>query len=64
LLAPEDLQGWRDAMQRIILDDDWHSALRAGVTELAAPFTWERCARQTLQAYQSVLPAKVSHRAA
>jgi alpha-1,3-rhamnosyl/mannosyltransferase len=55
LLASEDFAGWRDAMQRVIIDDDWHSALRVGVCEHARSFTWERCARQTLGVYRSML---------
>jgi alpha-1,3-rhamnosyl/mannosyltransferase len=55
LLAPDDFAGWRDAMRRVIVDDDWHAALRSGVTDLAREFSWQRCARQTLQVYRSVV---------
>ncbi|MSU80505.1 MAG: glycosyltransferase family 1 protein [Gemmataceae bacterium] len=54
LLDPNDLTGWRDAMQRIIVDDDWQRSLRVGVTELARTYSWERCARQTLQVYRDM----------
>ncbi len=55
LISPDDLAGWRDAMAKIIADDDWRQTLRSGVTELARTYSWDRCARQTLQAYREVL---------
>jgi O-antigen biosynthesis alpha-1,3-rhamnosyltransferase len=65
LLDPSDLAGWRDAMLRVILDDDWLRELRRGVVELAAPFTWERCAEQTLGVYRTMLePAQATSQAA
>jgi glycosyltransferase involved in cell wall biosynthesis len=55
LTDPHDEQGWRNAMQRVILDDDWQRDLRSGVRKWVAPFTWQRCAMQTLQMYRKVL---------
>ncbi|MBM3996940.1 MAG: glycosyltransferase family 4 protein [Planctomycetes bacterium] len=50
-----DLPAWRDAMHRVIVDDDWRHHLREGVTEHARAFTWERCAHGTLAVYRKVL---------
>jgi alpha-1,3-rhamnosyl/mannosyltransferase len=55
LVDPVDVDGWRDAMLRVCNDDDWWRALRQGVEQAAAPFTWERCAAETLSAYQKAL---------
>ena len=52
LIAADDLSGWRDAMRRIISDDDWQRVLRQGVRERAAEFSWKRCAQQTLCVYR------------
>jgi alpha-1,3-rhamnosyl/mannosyltransferase len=54
LIEPHDLDGWRDALLRVLHDDDWWRWLRRGVTEIARPFTWERCAADTLRVYRLV----------
>jgi alpha-1,3-rhamnosyl/mannosyltransferase len=65
LVAPEDTDGWRDAMQRVLTDDDWHRSLCEGVTTWAAQFTWENCAADTLQVYRQVCSNRATtHRAA
>ncbi|MBA4067925.1 MAG: glycosyltransferase family 1 protein [Isosphaera sp.] len=55
LLDPDDADGWRAAMLRVCTDDDWWRALRVGAEDAARPFTWERCAEQTLVAYRRAL---------
>jgi alpha-1,3-rhamnosyl/mannosyltransferase len=55
LIDPADEGGWRDAMQRIIVDDDWHRQLCLGGPMIARRFTWEACARDTWQAYHRAL---------
>src|SRR5262249_2337622 len=52
LIDPHDVDGWRDALQRVVTDDDWWRALRQGVQALARPFTWDRCAAETLAVYR------------
>jgi glycosyltransferase involved in cell wall biosynthesis len=54
LIQPGNLDGWRDAMARVVQDDDWFHALRQGTQATARPYTWERCAAQTLQVYRSL----------
>lgn len=54
MIDPRDEAGWRTAMARVIEDRDWLSALRTGVLETARPYTWERCAEQTLRVYRSL----------
>jgi alpha-1,3-rhamnosyl/mannosyltransferase len=55
LIAPDDLDGWRAALARVLGDDDWWRQLRQGACAAARPFTWERCAEQTLDAYRRIL---------
>jgi glycosyltransferase involved in cell wall biosynthesis len=50
----DDVDGWRDAMYRAAVDEEWWSALRNGVTEVAKAYTSERCAAETLRAYRRI----------
>jgi alpha-1,3-rhamnosyl/mannosyltransferase len=54
LIDPADTDGWRAALMRAIEDDDWCANLRRGATDVARPFTWERCAADTLRVYQKL----------
>src|SRR5579883_794977 len=54
LIEPLDLEGWRQAMQRVVEDEDWWQALRRGAVEAAKPFTWEQCAADTLRVYRQL----------
>jgi alpha-1,3-rhamnosyl/mannosyltransferase len=56
LIAPEDEDGWRKSMARVLQDDDWWQALRHGAEAAAQAFTWRRCACETWQAYRTVCP--------
>ena len=60
LVHPEDVDGWRDAMERVITDDEWWESLREGAVEHALPFTWERCAAETLQVYRGACGKSMS----
>jgi alpha-1,3-rhamnosyl/mannosyltransferase len=55
LIDPGDADGWRQAMMRVTTDEDWWQELRRGAVDVARPFTWERCAAQTLAAYERAL---------
>jgi alpha-1,3-rhamnosyl/mannosyltransferase len=57
LVAPEDVDGWRDAMQKVVSDHDWWRELRRDAVTVAARFTWERSARETAKVYRRVLAA-------
>jgi len=54
LIDPHDADAWRAALLRVLQDDDWWRALRAGAVEAAHPFTWQRCAAETLQVYRAL----------
>lgn len=51
----EDTEGWRDAMQRVILDTDWQQTLRGNHQEAADQYSWRRCAEETAQVYRNIL---------
>lgn len=55
LIDPEDNSAWRDAMARVVQDDDWWNGLRRGVTQAARAYTWETCARETWEVYRSLV---------
>jgi alpha-1,3-rhamnosyl/mannosyltransferase len=55
LVAPDDADGWRSALTRVLTDDDFQRSLCQGAEESARPFTWERCATRTWQVYQQAL---------
>ena len=55
LVDPEDTDGLRDALLRVVTDDDWQRVLRAGTVERAALFTWDNAARATLQVYRRLV---------
>jgi alpha-1,3-rhamnosyl/mannosyltransferase len=54
LIEATDIDGWRDALLRVCTDDDWWRWLRTGAEEAARPYTWERCAAETLAVYRRV----------
>jgi glycosyltransferase involved in cell wall biosynthesis len=54
LVPPEDLDGWYKALTRVLKDDDWWHSLRDGAEDVARPFTWERCAAETMQVYRKL----------
>jgi O-antigen biosynthesis alpha-1,3-rhamnosyltransferase len=55
LLDPIDEDGWREALRRVAVDNDWHAELRRGAMEVVRPFTWERCAADTQAVYRAVV---------
>jgi glycosyltransferase involved in cell wall biosynthesis len=55
LIDPGDFDGWREAIQRVCTDDDWWRGLRRGAEDAARPFTWRRCAADTLAVYRGVV---------
>src|SRR5205807_4710637 len=54
LIPAEDCDGWRAALLRVVQDDEWCDSLRQGAVEVARPYTWERCAAETLQVYRKI----------
>ena len=57
LVHADDQSGWRDAIYRIIVDESWRDHLRRRSLGVAAAFTWERCAAETLAVYRELSQA-------
>jgi glycosyltransferase involved in cell wall biosynthesis len=55
LIDPHDEPTWRAALARVLTDDAWWKELKRGAEEAAHPFSWARCAEQTLAAYRKAL---------
>jgi len=55
LLEPCDVGAWADSMDRVLRDDELRQALSANGLARAESFSWERCARETVAVYKSVL---------
>ncbi len=53
-VEPENVDGLRAALQRVVTDDDWWKILREGTIERAQLFTWDRAALETLQVYRQM----------
>jgi glycosyltransferase involved in cell wall biosynthesis len=61
LIDPHDADGWRAGLIRVLTDDEWWQGLRRGGVEWAQPFSWERCAEETLAVYRRlVIPENVA----
>src|SRR5262249_39293201 len=58
LIPPLDVDGWRTGLRRALVEDDWWSALRRGVTGVARPYTRDQCAADTLRVYRSLCGVK------
>ena len=64
LVEPQDVGGWRDAMTRVVQDDDWARSLRQGTPKVAKAYTWDRCAADTLAVYRAIANSTNGRRAA
>jgi hypothetical protein len=52
LVDPLDDDGWRGALLCLLRDDAWWESLRRDVTDVARPYTWDRCAAETYRIYR------------
>jgi glycosyltransferase involved in cell wall biosynthesis len=57
LLPPDDVQGWADAVDRVLSVEPLRQDLRRRGLARAAQFSWERTARETLAVYREALAA-------
>lgn len=55
LVPPSNPLAWREACQRVLRDDVLRKRLQRDGPERAARFSWDDCARQTLQVYRRAL---------
>ena len=55
LVAPDNALAWREACLRVFRDEALRRQLAAAGQERASRFSWDDCARQTLQVYRRAL---------
>jgi len=55
LVDPDDARSMAGALIAVVTDDELHQKLARAAVEQAAQFSWEKCARETLLAYQAAL---------
>jgi glycosyltransferase involved in cell wall biosynthesis len=54
-VAPDDLDGWVDALTTLLCDEAARAALVAKGSVRVANYSWERCARETAAVYREAL---------
>jgi len=55
LLPPQDVQGMAGALIQLLIDDEFHAALKSNAVQQAQKFSWKRAAAQTLDGYTAAL---------
>ena len=55
LVKPDDVQGFATALAEVARSTDERGARRDAAIARAAAFSWERCARQTLEVYREAI---------
>jgi len=63
LVGPQDARAMAGALIAVCTEDPLHDELGERALKQAAKFSWEKCARETAEAYESVL-RETSHREA
>jgi glycosyltransferase involved in cell wall biosynthesis len=54
LVHPDDIEGLRNAMERLVEDEEHRVVMRARGIERAKRFSWQRCAEETVAVYRRV----------
>ncbi|VTS07282.1 glycosyltransferase family 4 protein [Tuwongella immobilis] len=55
LIHPDDVDGWRDAMQRMLTEPEWRAELIRNAAGRTRQYSWRQCAHDTLAVYRRVL---------
>jgi len=55
LLPPQDVQGMAGALIQLLVDDEFHAALKSNAVQQAQKFSWKRTAAETLDGYAASL---------
>ena len=54
-VAPDDLDGWVDALRTLLTDADAGRASPRRATSASRRYSWDRCARETAAVYREAL---------
>lgn len=55
LIDPSEIKAWSNALGKLILDKKMQSKLREKGPKQAKNFSWEKCAKETLEVYEEVV---------
>ena len=55
LVDPDDVAAIREQLLRLIEDNLWRTDAKACGLKRAATLTWDRCVKQTVEVYRSVV---------
>lgn len=58
LVSPHDVEGWNNAMNRILNDEEMRSEMSQKGLARATLFSWEKCAQETVAVYKKVLGSR------
>ena len=54
LVAPEDIDAFASRLEQALVDDGWRKQARAAGLRVASGYSWDRCARETMDVYRSL----------
>lgn len=57
LLDPDDLEGWREMMSKVLADGQLRDELSSRGSERSRMFTWEKAAKLQIEAYEQAIGA-------
>lgn len=55
LVDPEDVESMTDALERLLIDEQWREQARIAGLEHAKQFTWQRCVEKTVEVYKKAM---------
>lgn len=55
LISPDDAPAWKEAAQRVFRDETLRAQLRERGADRSSRYTWDDCARQTIEVYRRAL---------
>jgi alpha-1,3-rhamnosyl/mannosyltransferase len=59
LFDAQDVRGMSDSMCKILTDETVSAMLSKSGVERAASFSWEKCARETVEVYKGVVEHRI-----
>ena len=52
LVEPEDVPGFSAHLEQALLDEEWRGRAMASGLAVAGTYSWDRCARETVDVYR------------
>ncbi|MDR7155055.1 alpha-1,3-rhamnosyl/mannosyltransferase [Sphingobium xenophagum] len=54
LVAPEDIDAFASRLEQALVDDGWREQARTAGLRVASGYSWDRCARETMDVYRKL----------